>query len=208
MDLQRQEDWYTHPKLEQLIAQLTTLQYTEAKRPANKYHAEIAVVLGGDTPFHMAAGATNLSDLITQPLRHVLPIIGAPMDVLILPDLLKDNLPPYKLFIFLDPPAVTPEQRQGLHQVFKQHKATVYFHGLPGINDGQCLDVKNVAALTGIDLNLITKRPFNNGGRIATARYNASEHTLLANVDPAHTLGTYRSSAAAHIADPDATVLA
>ena len=91
MDLLRQDDWYTHPIIEDLILKLTTLQEQEAATPESTWKPEVAVILGNDTPFHAQACHKQLPELVTKPLRTVLPSIGTPMDVLVLDDLARQT---------------------------------------------------------------------------------------------------------------------
>lgn len=201
-------EWYTHPVLEKLINQLTTLQSEEAARPVSQWHPEIAVVLGNDTPFHCRAGHPSPADWVSRPLRDVLPAIGAPMDVIMLDDLARDNLPDYRLFIFLDIPCVTPEQRAMVHRCLSQRQATAYFHGLPGLIDGTTLDADHISALTGISLTLLGGQPIAGTGRRLTQRFSAFDHQLLRDITPSTTMGGAPVDAACFITDPEATVLA
>lgn len=181
MDLLRitsdwKSDWYTHPIIEQLINKLTTLQAEEAARPANTWHAQIAVVLANDTPFYCKAGHNSPAEWVTKPLRTVLPAIGAPMDVIVLDDLQRDNLPDYRLFIFLDAPCVTPTQRQMIHHCLEQRQAIAYFHGLPGLINGSELNPEFMSELTGIQLQLLGGKPMAGKGRRFDSRFSNFDH--------------------------------
>lgn len=200
-------DWYTHPTIEGWIHSLTALQAEEASRPPSKWRAQIAVVLGNDSPFHCRTGHPSLPEWVTHPLRNVLPAIGAPIDVLVLDDLVRENLPDYRLFIFLDVPCVTPSQRETVHRVLTEQKATAYFHGLPGLIDGQTLDVSGCSALTGIDLRLFGGGEQAGQGRRVSARFCDFGHPLVADVPPSTTLGGYPSDAFGIVIDADAQTI-
>ena len=207
MDLLVGDDWYDHDILEKLIQRLTQLQKAEAQQPVSAYRAEIAVVLANDSVFHTRAGHLMLPELVSFPLRHVLPAIGAPFDALVLPDLERDDLPPYKLFIFLDVPCVSPEQRATMHRVLAERQATAYFQGLPGIIDGERLDVSGSSATTGIDLKVLGGGPQPGIGRRITARFSDFEHPFTQGFSPSHTMGGYASDVILFVDDASATVI-
>lgn len=207
MDLIRDQEWYTHPILEDLIGRLTGLQAEEAGQPASTWRPEIAVVLGNDTPFHFRTGYPVLAEWVTKPLRHVLPALGAPFDVLVLDDLGRANLPAYKLFVFLDVPCVDPDQRALVHRVLSARRAVAYFHGLPGLNDGKRLDIAHCSALTGMELRLFGGKPQAGVGNRMSARFTDFDHPLLAGVPPSTTLGGYPVESVAFVADQQARVL-
>ncbi len=200
-------DWYTHPHLEELILNLTTLQAEEAAREPGEYKPEVAVVLSNDAPFYSKAGHNILAEWVTQPLRNVLPAIGTPMDVLVLEDLAREDLPGYKLFVFLDVPAVRPEQRELIHRVLAERKATAYFQGIPGLIDGEGIDSANASALTGIQLKILGGGPQSGAGRRGTARFTALDHPYLKEVSPSLTLGGYPSDVICFVDDPEAEIL-
>ncbi|GEM_PF-2691194 len=201
-------DWYTHPHLEELILKLTTLQAQEAAQPPSQWKAQVAVVLGNDTPFHTKAGHPILAEWVTAPLRNVLPAIGTPMDVLVLEDLAREDLPDYKLFVFLDVPAVRPDQRDVIHRVLTERSATAYFQGIPGLIDGTGMDVANSSMLTGIHLNLLGGGAQGGQGRRGTARFTDFDHPYLKDVSPSHTMGGYPSDVICFVGDPEARILA
>ena len=120
-------DWYCHDILQDLILKLTTLQSSEVAKQPSQWKPEIAVVLANDSVFHTKAGHESLADLVVHPLRDVLPAMGALMDVIMLDDLKRENLPSYKLFVFLDIPCVTPDQRKMVHDCLSARKAQPIF---------------------------------------------------------------------------------
>jgi hypothetical protein len=213
MDLLRvtsdwKSDWYTHPMLEKIIHQLTTLQATEASRPATTWHPEIAVVLANDTPFYAQAGHQFPAELVTRPLRDVLPALGAPMDVLMLDDLAREKMPKYKLFLFLDIPCVTPAQRALIHRRLSEQQATAYFQGVPGLIDGKQLDPQLITELVGMQVKPLGWAPASGDGRRASVRFSNFSHEYVQGVSPSHTIGGQPVTAACFITDPDATILA
>jgi hypothetical protein len=129
------------------------------------------------------------------------------MDVLVLDDLARANLPEYRLFVFLDVPCVSPEQREMVHRALAERQAVAYFHGLPGLIDGEQLDAAGCSALTGIDLKLLGGRPQEGVGRRVTARFTDFTHPLLDGVTPSITLGGHPADAICFVADSDATII-
>lgn len=171
------------------------------------WRPQVAVVLGNDSPFYTRAGHDILPNWVSDPLRNVLPAMGTPMDVLVLDDLARENLPDYRLFVFLDIPCVSPEQKAMVHHCLSQRKALAYFHGLPSLINGSSIDTQHISELTGIQLCLLGGKPQAGKGRRMSSRFTNFEHPLVQGVTPSTTLGDHPVDAACFVTDPEATIL-
>ncbi len=83
---------------------------------------------------------------------------GAPHDIYLLDDLLEDDLPPYKLYIFLNPFHLNNRRRETLKHITRQHGRTSLWLYAPGyLNsdatknqpEGQPLHIDHMTDLTG-----------------------------------------------------------
>ena len=77
--------------------------------------------------------------------------LGAPYDVWFISDLGKPGFPEYKMYVFLNAVAPTPEQRQAIESLKRDGKLLVFLHN-SGYIDGRTKSVENVSRLTGIEM--------------------------------------------------------
>ena len=75
--------------------------------------------------------------------------IGAPYDVWLLNDLGTPGFPEYKMYVFLNALAPTPEQRKAIEALKRDGKMLVFLYN-SGYIDGKSASVDNVTKLTGI----------------------------------------------------------
>ena len=146
--------WYTMPEVVRPIHD--TLEALKTLELPRRHAAEIAVVLSLNSPRYEDAcrmvphykGLVN--DLL---LQNGLPFLGAPYDVILSGDLGHPNLPEYKLYLFLNPTYLTPDERVAIDRLKRDGKVLAWFYA-PGYvtDDGLSLDaMKRVA---GIDLKI------------------------------------------------------
>jgi len=114
--------------------------------------AEVAVFLD-DESFYYQTVRNNLSlPLVSQQRVINLNRFGAPHDVYLLNDLLEGRLPPYKLYIFLNPIHLNDQRRAALKAILRREGRTSLWIYAPGYLNSDApspADVENMADLTG-----------------------------------------------------------
>ena len=111
--------------------------------------AEVAVFLD-DESFYYQSIHNNLDiPLIWQQRVVNLNRFGAPHDMYLLNDLLEDRLPPYKLYIFLNPFHLNPDRRDALKRILRRDGRTALWLYAPGYMQGDSLSTDNMTDLTG-----------------------------------------------------------
>jgi hypothetical protein len=110
--------------------------------------AEVAVLIDDESFYHETLHNTfNLPGVFYQRVQG-LPRFGAPHDVYLLQDLIDGNLPPYKLYIFLNVWKLDKARREGLKRVIRQGgRAALWIYGAGYLDEGPSLE--NMTDLTG-----------------------------------------------------------
>ena len=115
--------------------------------------AEVAVFLD-DRSYYCESVQNNLDIPLIWRQRVVsLNRFGAPHDVYLLDDLLDGELPPYKLYVFLNPFCLEPKRRAALKEKLRRDGRVALWLYAPGYIDPDRevpLHVDNMADLTGI----------------------------------------------------------
>jgi hypothetical protein len=115
--------------------------------------AEIAVLLDDESFFYETCRYDLDIPLIFQQRLWGLPRLGAPFDVFLLDDLLSGRLPPYKLYVFLNPFRLDGGRRDALSRELRRDGRTALWIYAPGyIRDEPGLD--NMEELTGFRFGL------------------------------------------------------
>jgi hypothetical protein len=117
-----------------------------------KKHAEIALI--GDEP-SMRAVTDRIASLASASIRHQqngkLSRIGAPYDMYFSNDLLREDFPEYKMYVFINLWAPTPEVVKAIEKLKRDGKLLV-FCGNAGLIMDNTIGAGNVAKLTGINM--------------------------------------------------------
>ena len=110
--------------------------------------AEIAVLVDDESFFYETV-RNDLDMPLIFKQRHIgLARMGAPYDLYLLDDFLKGNLPPYKLYIFLNPIRLDENRRSVLKKEIRQSGRTAVWIYAPGyIKD--TASIENMTDLTG-----------------------------------------------------------
>jgi len=115
--------------------------------------SDIAVLLDDESFFYETCRYDLDIPLIFQQRLWGLPRLGAPFDVFLLDDLLAGKLPPYKLYIFLNPLRLDGARRNALAKEIRRDGRTALWIYAPGyIKERPGLE--NIEDLTGIRFGL------------------------------------------------------
>ncbi len=208
MDLQPPENWYTHPQIEALIRRLHSIHKAQSDRPASKVRAQICVVIDEESVFHTQVGHAGLASLVANTARQMMPYVGAPFDLLLHNDLERDDLPDYRLYVFLDTIMLTTAERAAIRRRLAGSGAVALWHWLPGLIDEKEANIQHVSELIGIELGLISGGPIKGQKRYATARFSNFSHPAAQGIMPSYLLGGERYDAIPFVVDEDAEILA
>ena len=131
------------PLLKQ-FQELGTFALELDRRPAS----EIAVIVDDESFFYeWIKNDLDLPGIFQQRLWG-LPRIGAPTDYYLLDDLFEDRLPPYKLYIFLNPWHLDDTRRQRLAQrIRRDHQVALWIYAPGYVKEKP--DLANMEELTG-----------------------------------------------------------
>ena len=146
--------WYTMPEVYRPIREsIDACRTLEAPR---KSVAEIAVVISLNSPryedaCHMVPHYKGLvNDLL---LQNGFPFLGAPHDVIVSGDLVRKDLPEYKLYVFLNPTYFTSAERAAIEGLKRNGKTLAWFYA-PGYVTDDCLSLEAAKAVSGFDLKV------------------------------------------------------
>ncbi|MBT3344139.1 MAG: hypothetical protein HN712_13505 [Gemmatimonadetes bacterium] len=110
--------------------------------------AEVAVLIDDESFFYETIRNTINLPLIFQQRVWGLPRFGAPHDVYLLQDLIDGKLPPYKLYIFLNPVRLDRRRREALAgQLRRDGRVAVWLYAAGYIEDTPSVD--HMTDLTG-----------------------------------------------------------
>ncbi len=163
--------------------------------------SEVAVLLDDESFFYETC-RTNLDiPLIFQQRLWGLPKMGAPFDTYLLNDFLAGKLPPYKLYIFLNPLRLNKEEREAAAREIRRDGRVALWIYAPGyVKDAPA--VENMEALTGMHFGL-GEQPW--GPLVHVTDFG---HPITAGVDQELVWGTNNKLAPLfYIDDPAARVL-
>jgi len=113
----------------QAFRKLGTFSLELDRSPAS----EIALVLDDESFLYESDRNTLDLPLIFQQRLWGMPRLGAPFDVYLLQDLLENRLPPYKLFVFLNPFRLDSDRRRALKRVLRRDRQTALWIYAPGL---------------------------------------------------------------------------
>ncbi len=119
--------------------------------------AETAVFLDDESFYYQTLKNNITLPLIWQQRVVNLNRFGAPHDLYLLDDLLEDRLPPYKLYVFLNPFHLNDHRRAALKRVLRQQGRTALWIYAPGYLNADAPDpvsIENMTDLTGFRFGL------------------------------------------------------
>ena len=167
--------------------------------------AEVAVFL--DDESYLYEGNRNNIDLpLIAHQRHMtLNRFGAPHDLYLLNDLLEGNLPPYKLYVFLNAFHLNDRRRQTLREIVCRNNQTALWYYAPGYLNSDADDaihVDHMTELTGFRFD------FGRSYWSAVGHVTDFRHPITQGVAQDLFWGSTRPIAPIfHVEDPEATVL-
>jgi len=152
MDLTN-EGWFDAPEVVEPLRRLKGIEERLCSVPRHVF-GEIALIVSQRAMMFQApkAGLHNVTQLIFR--NWHLGRIGAPFEQLLLEDLERIDLPPYKLYIMANAFYLSAEQRAVVERVVKRNGATVLWIYAPGFLDDHSASLANMEALTGIRFGL------------------------------------------------------
>lgn len=138
------------------------------------FHGEVAVVIDERSFTYTTAMHPLVADLSLHSLTN-LPRVGAAWDLYLLDDLGDPDLPPHKLYLFLNAFKLDDRQRALLHSRLTREHATAVWIYAPGLYGQQTAGTEPMEAVTGIPL---VRQTWNKPLRVT-----AADGTLLAGGD-------------------------
>ncbi|MBN1445173.1 MAG: beta-galactosidase [Candidatus Omnitrophica bacterium] len=141
--------WFEHKDIMPSIAQMADL-HKEALNRDRKRNAEIAVIVNQRSVTYLRSSNAVTVPVLTKQYFEQIPKIGAPFDSYILQDL--DNMPDYKLYIFLDTFALNEKEKESIRRVIRQKGRTALWIYAPGYITENGLSDEAMSEITGIKL--------------------------------------------------------
>ncbi len=168
--------FYDHPEISAIFKkqQKIAKEFYELGKGKN---SEIAVVYDQDSMF--SHPFESMRDIVTWNRSQTISRIGAPCDHIFHDDLEFNNLPDYKMYIFLNCHSLTNSQRKFIDNKVKRNGATVvwaYANGLINPEAHPALSVENMQELTGF------KFGYDLSPRLVTFRITDTQHSLTKNI--------------------------
>ncbi|MBI5820616.1 MAG: hypothetical protein HZA88_16740 [Verrucomicrobia bacterium] len=142
--------WYSAPEFWNLFSKFHELRAVEA-RPFSST-AEVAVVVDDISQVYRPQDDRMLQYCSLTLQRTPLGWMGAPYEVYLLADLLKDSTPKYKCYLFLNTYRVDSKRREQIHQRLRQNGAMAVWVYAPGIYCDGTFSTDNIEKLTGFGI--------------------------------------------------------
>jgi len=163
--------------------------------------AEIAVLIDDESYFYETSRHYLDLPLIFQQRLWGLPRMGAPFDTYLLRDLVAGRLPPYKLYVFLNPLRLDDARRAALDGEIRRDGRVALWIYAPGYIRERP-GIENMEALTGLRFGT-GEQPW--GPLVHITDF---EHPITAGLSPALVWGTnFKLAPIFHVDDPEARVL-
>jgi hypothetical protein len=141
--------WFEHPDVMPAIAQVVGL-HKEALNRDRRRNAEIAVIVNQRSVTYLRSSNALTAPVLCRQYYEQMPRIGAPFDTYILQDL--DNIPDYKLYIFLDTFALSEKEKESIRRVVRKKGRTALWIYAPGYITENGLSDEAMSEITGIRL--------------------------------------------------------
>ena len=168
--------------------------------PDRSSAAEVAVVIDAENWFYRST-RNNLDIPIWRNRHWGIARMGAPVDALLLSDLLEGRADEYKLYFFLNAFHLTAEERQRLKALLRRDGKIALWVYAPGLVDEE-ISVDHCRDLTGIALRMIERQW---GAHIYISDF---AHPITANLPTSTFWGTdMRLGPLFTVDDPDVTTL-
>jgi len=112
-------------------------------------NAQIALVVDAKSP--LMRTLNNDMDMANfYSIAWEFPRIGAPVDYVLLSDLVEGNVRPYKMYYMMDAYVLDPDERAKVKAFTEQNHAVVIWTYAAGISDQKTVDVEHIYETTGI----------------------------------------------------------
>ncbi|MBN1445177.1 MAG: beta-galactosidase [Candidatus Omnitrophica bacterium] len=141
--------WYEHPEVMPSVAKTAEL-HKEALKKDRRRNAEIAVIVNQRSVTYLRSSNAVTVPVLTKQYFEQIPKIGAPFDSYLLQDM--DNMPDYKLYIFLDTFALNEKEKESIRRVVRQKGRTALWIYAPGYITEDGLSDEAMSEITGIKL--------------------------------------------------------
>ena len=168
--------YYNHPEVFDIFRQQQRVAKENDQLGRGKV-SEIAVVYDQDSMFNHPF--ESMRDILAWNRSQTIPRIGAPCDHIFHDDLDLENLPDYKMYIFLNCHTLTNKERAVIDAKVKRNGNTVvwaYSNGLINPDRDNAIDLANMKALTGFEFGCeLAARP-------VTFKVTDTDNALVKNV--------------------------
>lgn len=139
---------FDHPAVMAELRRFVQLGTEALQDPDRGSNAEIALVVDPKSP--LIRTLKNDLDMANYfSMAWEFPHIGAPVDYVMLTDLVEGNARQYKVYYMLDAYSLEPQERAKLKAFMERDNAVVIWTYAAGISDGQTVDIEHMAETTG-----------------------------------------------------------
>jgi hypothetical protein len=152
----RTDRWYDCPEIAAAFTRIQELFRKSfefrSRRSDHKPLAEIALVAGEESIFY--TDHETLRDQLMWQRELEFERLGAPYDYYYIRDLADPRMPDYKLYVFVNPLAITSTQRAAIKAKLAKNGATALWCYAPGLIDTEAspkLGLEHMKELTGFD---------------------------------------------------------
>jgi len=183
-DFQRQ--WFTEPWFFHMFRQLQDIGIAvQEARPRSA--AEVAVFIDEESIPYSNGNNFLLGHLGHRLMIHEINRIGCPHDVYLFDHLRRDDLPDYKLYVFLNAFRATNAHRRAIKRLRRDGHVLFFHHACGFINDDapRPASVDNMADLIGMDFKQIDAR------RPTLVITSDRDHPLVNALPIGHTFGRF-----------------
>lgn len=149
---------YKHPEIFSLFSrqqEIAKLSYELDRRK----NSEIALIYDEES-LHTVSKQTTV-EMVELFRNYEIAKVGAPIDQYYHDDLLKPNVPDYKLYIFINTFYLTDKERKAIKEKLKRNNATAVFCYASGVinpDKGKKFSSDNIKDLTGFDCEILNDR--------------------------------------------------
>lgn len=127
----------------------------EAMKRDTRSTAQAAIIFDEESQYYLADANSSFLSLHTWYTHENAVKSGAMFDCYYQKDFLKDEMPKYKLYIFLTSYAMDTATREKIHAILAKSGATAVWCYAPGYFDGQSGSTENMKKLTGFNFRMV-----------------------------------------------------
>ena len=143
------EGWFDAPEAIEPIKRLQEVE-AELMELGRSSFGEVALIVSEQSPLFQAP-RDGLVDATHEIFRNWhLSRMGAPFEQLLLSDLYRADLPPYKLYIMADTFYLSEQDREVIQRVAQRNDATILWVYAPGFLDDRSASLQNMEKITGM----------------------------------------------------------